>query len=168
MRLNKKGMTSIELLVSFIVVSTIVVSMFNLIMNYRNKEQIEEINNEVISYSNNLQKVIQDDLIKGHLINVTNVSVDGYSATFTFDTPNSYTTTLVIDPDNYVISYGKSGDVIDYEIPNISDLQLSPKSNIAFISLDNNYLQINIILTHPNFANGTYSFMINCPVNYVH
>ena len=45
MKLNKKGITSVELLVSFIIVSTIVVGMFNLIMNYRNKEQIEEINN---------------------------------------------------------------------------------------------------------------------------
>ena len=48
-RLNNKGMTAVELLVCFIIVSAIVVSMFNLIMNYRNREQIEEINNEVIA-----------------------------------------------------------------------------------------------------------------------
>ena len=66
-RLNNKGMTAVELLVCFIIVSAIVVSMFNLILNYRNKEQIEEINNEVINYANNLQKDIQDDFIKGHL-----------------------------------------------------------------------------------------------------
>ena len=64
MKLNKKGITSVELLVSFIIVSTIVVSMFNLIMNYRNKEQIEEINNEVISFSNNLQEEIQSDQVR--------------------------------------------------------------------------------------------------------
>ena len=59
MNLNKKGITSVELLVCFIIISTIVVSMYNLILNYRNREQIEEINNEVISYSNNLQEIIR-------------------------------------------------------------------------------------------------------------
>ncbi len=166
--LNKKGITSVELLVSFIIVSTIVVGMYNLILNYRNREQIEEINNEVISFSNNIQKVIQSDLVLGHLINVSNVSADGYSATFTFDNPNSYTTTLKINPDNGIISYGKSGDIIDYEIPSIADLMLSPDSKIEYIPASNGYLKITIILTHPNFPDETYSFMINCPVNYVY
>ncbi len=165
--LNKKGITSVELLVCFIIISTIVVSMYNLILNYRNREQIEEINNEVVSFSNNLQEVIQSDFIMGHLVD-SNVSDDGYSATFTFDNPNSYTTTIEIDPDSGVISYGKSGEVIDYEIPNIADLMLSPDSSITYIPASNSYIKINIILTHPNFEDETYSFMINCPVNYVY
>ena len=168
MNLNKKGITSVELLVCFIIISTIVVSMYNLILNYRNREQIEEINNEVIAFSNNLQQVIQSDLVMGHLVSVSNVSVDGYSATFTFDTPNSYTTTITIKPNEGVISYGKSGDVIDYEIPGIADLMLSPDSSITYIPATNGYLKITIILTHPNFTDETYSFMINCPVNYVY
>ncbi len=168
MNLNKKGITSVELLVCFIIISTIVVSMYNLILNYRNREQIEEINNEVIAFSNNLQQVIQSDLVMGHLVSVSNVSVDGYSATFTFDTPNSYTTTITIKPNEGVISYGKSGDVIDYEIPGIADLMLSPDSSITYIPATNGYLKITIILTHPNFTDETYSFMINCPVNYAY
>ena len=168
MNLNKKGITSVELLVCFIIISTIVVSMYNLILNYRNREQIEEINNEVIAFSNNLQQVIQSDLVMGHLVSVSNVSVDGYSATFTFDTPNSYTTTITIKPNEGVISYGKSGDVIDYEIPGIADLMLSPDSSITYIPATNGYLRITIILTHPNFTDETYSFMINCPVNYAY
>ena len=142
--------------------------MFNLIMNYRNKEQIEEINNEVIAYSNNLQKVIQDDLIKGHLTSVSNVTSDGYSATFTFDNPSSYESSITIKPDEGVISYSKNGDTVDYEIPGIADLMLSPDSSIEYLPATNGYLKITIILTHPNFENGTYSFMINCPVNYVY
>lgn len=166
--LNKKGITSVELLVCFIIVSTIVVSMYNLILNYRNREQIEEVNNEVVSFANSLQEVIQSDFVMGHLVNVTNVSADGYSATFTFDTPNSYTTTIKIDPDRGVISYGRSGEVIDYEIPGIVDLMLSSDSKITYIPASNGYVKIDIILTHPNFSDETYSFMINCPVNYVY
>ena len=166
--LNKKGITSVELLVCFIIVSTIVVSMYNLILNYRNREQIEEVNNEVVSFSNNLQGVIQSDFVMGHLVSVSNVSEDGYSATFTFDTPNSYTTTITIKPNEGVISYGKSGEVIDYEIPGIVDLMLSSDSKITYIPASNGYVKIDIILTHPNFSDETYSFMINCPVNYVY
>ena len=166
--LNKKGITSVELLVCFIIVSTIVVSMYNLILNYRNREQIEEVNNEVVAFSNNLQEVIQSDLVMGHLVSVSNVSVDGYSATLTFDSPNNYTTTITIKPNEGVISYGKSGDIIDYEIPGIADLMLSPDSSITYIPATNGYLKITIILTHPNFTDETYSFMINCPVNYAY
>ena len=166
--LNKKGITSVELLVCFIIISTIVVSMYNLILNYRNREQIEEINNEVVSYANNLQEVIQGDLVMGHLVSVSNVSNDGYKATFTFDTPNNYTTTLTINPNSGVISYGRSGGVINYEIPNIADLMLSRDSKIEYLSGVNGYIKITIILNHPNFTDETYSFMINCPVNYAY
>ena len=62
-RMNQKGITSIELLVSFILISTIVVSMFNMIMNYKNEEQIESIENQVIQYENNLQ-ILKADIIK--------------------------------------------------------------------------------------------------------
>ena len=168
MRINNKGITSVELLVCFIIVSTIVVSMYNLILNYRNREQIEEINNEVITFSIILQKDIQDDLINGHLVNVTNVSADGHSATFTFDNPSSYESTITIKPDEGVISYSKNGDTIDYEIPGIADLMLSPDSKIEYFPATNGYVKITIILTHPNFEDETYSFMINCPVNYVY
>lgn len=166
--LNKKGITSVELLVCFIIISAIVVSIYNLILNYRNREQIEEINNEVITFSNNIQEVIQSDLIMGHLTEVSNVGIDGYTATLAFNNPNEYTTTISINPNTGVISYGKTGDVIDYEIPGIADLMLSPDSKIEYLAGDNGYLKITIILTHPNFPNETYSFMINCPVNYVY
>ena len=168
MYLNKKGITSVELLVCFIIISTIVVSMYNLILSYRNREQIEEINNEVISYSNNLQEVIQSDLIQGHLIEVSNLSSDGYSATLSFNNPDEYTTTISIKPNTGVISYGRSGNVINYQIPGIADLMLSPDSKIEYLEGSNGYLKITIILTHPNFPNETYSFMINCPTNYIY
>lgn len=167
-KFNKKGMTSVELLVCFIIVSTIVVSMYNLIMNYRNREQIEEVNNEVISFTNNLQKDIQDDLIKGHLTSVTNLSSDGYSAIFTFDTPESYQTILNIDPDTGVISYGMVGNTIDYKLPTIPELTLDPESKIEYTEAVNGYLKISIIINHPNFEDGQEIYTITCPINFVY
>lgn len=167
--LNNKGITAVELLACFIIVSAIVVSMFNLILNYRNKEQIEEINNEVINYANNLQKDIQDDLIKGHLVSVDNITEDGYNATFTFDTEESYQTTLTINPDSGIISYGRVGEVIDYKLPAIADLYLSSDSKIEYIASNAiNYLKITITLNHPNFDNEEYTFTITCPIDYTY
>ena len=167
-RVNNKGMTSIELLVCFIIISAIVVSMFDLIMNYQNKQQIEQIKNEVVSYANNLQKVIQDDLIKRHIISVSDINTVDKTATFIFDTPSTYKTYFKIDVANGIISYGKEEDVVDYEIPAIADLFLSDESNIEVVTGTNGYLKINIVLTHPNFENETYSFTINCPINFVY
>lgn len=165
--LNKKGITAVELLVCFVIVSAIVVGMFDLIMNYRNKQQIESINNEVINYVNKLQKDIQDDLIKGHLTTVSNLTSNKYSAVFSFDTPESYQTRITIKPTEGVISYGRTNNVIDYKIPAIADLTISSDSKIEYITSSvTNYLKITIILTHPNFDNEEYSFIITCPVNY--
>ena len=162
---NKKGMTSIELLVSFIIVSIIVVSIFNSIMSYRNKEKVEEIYNEVDSYSNNIQKTIQDDLIMGHLINVNVINKD--ETILTFDNPSNYETKLILNSKEGIISYGKTDNIIDYTIPKIADLTLSTKSKIEYL-LDKNYLKIEIIFNHPNFTNKTYSFIITCPINYIY
>ncbi len=163
--INKKGMTSIELLVSFIIVSIIVVSIFNSIMSYRNKEKVEEIYNEVDSYSNNIQKTIQDDLIMGHLINVNVINKD--ETILTFDNPSNYETKLILNSKEGIISYGKTDNIIDYTIPKIADLTLSTKSKIEYL-LDKNYLKIEIIFNHPNFTNKTYSFIITCPINYIY
>ena len=95
-KLNQKGMTSIELLVCFVIISAIVVSMFDMILNYQNQQQIERIKNEIVSYSNNIQKVIQDDLIKGHLISADNLSADKKSVTLTMNDPSNYQTSLQI------------------------------------------------------------------------
>ncbi len=162
MKLNKKGITSVELLVSFIIVSVIVISMYNFIMNYQNKAQIQNINSEVITYSNNIQKIIQDDLIKRHLINVEVKTQN--EATFTFD--NNYQTTLIIDSNMGSIKYGKKDSkLVNYKIPKIDDLKLSANSSITYDETTN-YLIIKIIFTHPNFEDGTYYFTITCPVNF--
>ena len=110
--LNNKGITAVELLACFIIVSAIVVSMFNLILNYRNKEQIEEINNEVINYANVLQKDIQDDLIKGHLRAIMKIA-DDYTATFLIEEPTYDFVSLKIDYENGVIKYGSNSDRIE-------------------------------------------------------
>ena len=167
-KLNQKGMTSIELLVCSVIISAIVVSMFDMILNYQNQQQIERIKNEIVSYSNNIQKVIQDDLIKGHLISADNLSADKKSVTLTMNDPSNYQTSLQIKANEGVISYGRLGDVIDYEIPAIADLYLSNDSEINVLPGVNGYIEIKIVLNHPNFEDEEYIFTITCPLNFVY
>lgn len=162
-KINNKGVTTVELLVSFIIVIAIVVGLFDVMMNYKNKQQIESIKNSVITYSNSLQKTIQDDMIKGHVISVSNLSTDKKSALFSFDKPEGYQKKLIIDSTNNVIQYGTTSNMINYPIPEIADLTLSSESKIEQI---NSFTKIIIIFHHPNFDNETYSFEIVAPLNY--
>lgn len=65
--LNNKGMTLIELLVCFVIVSAIIVSMFNVIMSYKTEEQTESIRSDIIAYKNSITKMIQRDIIQYEL-----------------------------------------------------------------------------------------------------
>ena len=165
-KLSNKGMSSIELLAAFVILVAIVIGLYDVILNYKNKQQIEAIRNMAIEYSNNLQKVIQDDLIKGHLTAVEGIDATYKQATFTMDRPSSYKTTIHINVDQNSISYGKTGEVVNYKVPEVNDLKIDPTSRIEVISLPVPYLKIHIILTHPNFEGETYDFTITCPIQY--
>lgn len=157
--LNKKGMTSVELLICFVVISTIVIGIYNIILEYRNKEQIEEITNEIISYSNNIQRIIQTDLIKKNNYEIATIDEKSITLNFYTQENESKPKKLTIDTTNNAIIY----DEIKYKIPNIKNLNLS---NDSKIEKNNEYLKITIILTHPNIPNGKYSFLIISPINF--
>ncbi len=70
-RLNEKGMTTVEILVCFVLISIISVSMYTTISTYNNKENIEAVKEKIYTYKNTLTKIIQDDLIKKGLTNAT-------------------------------------------------------------------------------------------------
>ena len=62
-KLNNKGMTSIEVLLAFIVVVMLSVSMYTTISAYQNKQNIESFKEKIMTYKNLLTKEINDDLI---------------------------------------------------------------------------------------------------------
>ena len=68
-KLNNKGMTTIEILVSFILVAAISATIYTTVSNYNNKRTRESNKLEISTYKNLLTKDIQDDLIKNGLIN---------------------------------------------------------------------------------------------------
>lgn len=67
-KLNNRGMTTVEILVCFVLMSILAVSMYSSIASYKNKESIESAKEKIITYKNLLTKEIQDDLIKKGLV----------------------------------------------------------------------------------------------------
>lgn len=182
MRINQKGMTSIELLITFVILSLVVTGMFDVVLNYKDREIIESIRATVVEYDNSLQKLIQDDFIKGHLQNVTINTNNPNLLTATFQmekdatTATTYVTTLQIDITNGIISYGRSGEVVKYPIPKFdtsygsnSTISLALDKDKTFIKTigdTNKFVNITITYIHQNFKDGELTFSITSPVNY--
>ncbi len=72
-KLNNKGMTAIEILITFVIVVIIVVSMYDGILGLKTRESVASYKLSLVTYKNLLTKEIQDDLIK---IGLTSTSTE--------------------------------------------------------------------------------------------
>ena len=68
-KLNNKGMTIIEILVCFLLVSFISTALFTTVSSFNNKRNIESVKADLLQYRNDIDKMIEDDLIHYGLIN---------------------------------------------------------------------------------------------------
>lgn len=190
-KLNNKGMTAIEILVCFVLLVIIVVSMYGTVSSYKNKQSIESYKEKINTYKNLLTKDIQDDLIKGGLVSANIVPATASSNKYIVDMVlrDGSTRKLTVlrqlasdydDPvpaasdkdDQFMISYGPSGNEIQYPIPDLGygenanakkvyDLRI----NNVNINTDNQILTIYIGFYHPNLGTR-YAIDIVCPINY--
>jgi len=67
-KLNNKGVTIVEILVVFILVSVITISMYQTILTFKEKKDIEEMKEEILTYKNLVTQDIQSDLTKKGLV----------------------------------------------------------------------------------------------------
>lgn len=148
-KLDNKGMTTVEILITFVIVAGIVVAMYSSIMSLKNKQTIESYKENLTTYKNLLTKDIQDDLIKVGLAGV-NKNVSGGVTTITLtlkdgskrilevtnspgctaineDEVSSLCTSKGIDKnksDNFSIKYGPVGNAIEYKLPNLGKAEI--------------------------------------------
>ncbi len=162
--LDKKGFTSIELLVSFIIVSAIAIGLFDVVLNYKNKQQISSFETSLQAFINTTTKMIQDDLIKRRL---TNASISGSSVTFYLKTAKdgSNQTHLVLNQSEMFIRYGATGKEIRYDFPKIVDLKIASYQFKFVGSGTGRFISLEIVLEHPNL-NQKKRLLITAPVNY--
>lgn len=78
-KLNQRGITTIEVIISFVLVILISASLFTTITAYNTKRLTENYKSQIYTYKNQLTKVIQDDFIKKGLVSVTYNKYTPYS-----------------------------------------------------------------------------------------
>lgn len=207
-KLNNKGMTAIEILVTFLIVAVIVVSLYDGIITLKEKETISSYKLSLVTYRDLLTKDIQDDLIK---IGLAGAEVSplgdnsGYRVTMTLRDgskrilevkqqfgcnaadvieEDEVCTKADIDEDssdNFSISYGPVGDVVEYPLPDLGNEQLpnlhpdlhgtgthtiyALRINEVDISTANQVFSLRVTLYHPDLG-SKYSIDIVSPINY--
>ena len=70
--MNKKGFTTIELIVSFVMVTIMLASLIGFSITYRDRVKDEEIRSQLNDFKNTITKVVYDDIIT---FNYTGISL---------------------------------------------------------------------------------------------
>ncbi len=164
MKLNNKGMTLVELILSFAILALFVVAMLETVLSVRRKAANELFAKDMIVFKNTLLKTIEDDLLKNE------VKSDTYCEDFTcyisLSTPDntSLTKILTLNQNSKIITY----DDIDYEIPNKNNI-IFGGINMSIQPLDDDYnlLLIDISYYEKNTTNPDYGFRIAHPIEIV-
>lgn len=80
MKLNNKGMSIIEIVLTFALIMVMVISMLTIVMNYRNKASTSLKKLELDTFKNTLTKDIQDDILK---LGISEINMDGECSSIT-------------------------------------------------------------------------------------
>ena len=183
-KLNNKGITIVEVLVCFILVSVIAMSLFSTISAYNQMRMLEEYKYKIYSYKNVLTKEIQDDFIKRGLASAvykrTATSEGRVTHVVDFVLKDGEKRQLVVirEPNNdyYMIMYGTDeNNLVEYPIPDLGKSEINGKTvsdltiNNVLISVttkdDSSVLSIYIGFYHPELSTR-YAINIICPIDY--
>lgn len=144
MKLNNKGITLVEVIVSFALLMIILVGLFNIIMEVKSDVTDKQMEKEFKDFDNLMIARIQGDLIKKGVKNCT-VSSDAKSV-------SCDNNKITIKIDNGMITYNG----VEYAIPykdNEGDIFQYPDTN--GVTIKDNILKISFIY---GYVDGTKSF----------
>ena len=192
-RLNNKGITTIEVIICFVLIIIVTMSMYSTISYFNEERLVENYKEQIYSYKDLLTKDIQDDFIKiglthadydkkidntGKTVYTVNCTLkDGTKRKLVIEqklAKSSYHLAGIENADDYfMIKYGKESDLIEYPIPNlgeseenghkIKDLSIN---NILIDITNENILSIYIGFYHPDLSTR-YGINIVAPIDYV-
>ncbi len=162
LKLNNKGITTIEILICFVLLAVISTSLYNTVSIYRNKQILEGEKEKIYTYKNLLTKEIQDDIIKRGLTVATKISDTKLTMSFS----NGPDTTLEVLKDENKIIY----DGIEYPLPNFGKNTSGEKVLKIYrcdieIASSPDFLTINIPFMHPDFGTK-YGIFVAAPIGY--
>lgn len=166
-KLNNKGITTIEVIVCFVLVVIITLTMYSTISTFNQKRSLESYKARIYTYKNTLTKQIQDDFIKKGLLSANyNRKTEGAKVTYTVDCKLKDNTSrlLIIEQqltynegvheggkrdvnDEFMIKYGPPTDLIEYPIPNLGEEEIEQtngtKTKAKNLSINNVLIKIN-------------------------
>lgn len=142
MKLNNKGITLVEVIVSFALLMIILVGLFNIIMEVKSDVTDKQMEKEFKDFDNLMIARIQGDLIKNKVKNCKKIDSKSVSCD----------NEIKIKIDNGMITYNE----VEYAIPykdNEGDIFQYPDTNGVVIK--DNILKISFIYS---YVDGTKSF----------
>ena len=150
--MNKKGFTTVELILTIVLVVIIMGTITSVTYTYRDRSEYEKLITEVTNYKNTLTKTIYDDLLNSTdpVKSISKVS----DTSFKFLTENNqeYILNILDDSDNSRI--GINYDGIDYLFPGSSD-DLVTFEGITYNEDNVNELyRLDIIFKHRNLEDN--------------
>ena len=193
-RLNSKGITTVEVLVCFVLVVIITLSMYQTISFYNEKRILEGYKQKIYSYKYELTQEIQSDLIRIGLVDANiDKKIEGSKITYTVDMVlrDSTKRRLVIEQtltksdyhpsgstsvdDAFMIKYGPPSDLIERPLPNLGSYKVKDTgktaqdfsiNNVLIEKIDDRVLSIYIGFYHPDFGTR-YAIDITTPVDFI-
>ena len=189
-KLNNKGMTIVEILVTFVIIASITISIYASIASLKGREEIASYKESINTYKNLLTRDIENDIIMKKL---TGITVENPSSSIILKFKNKEEKKLTVNksdltiPKNPQLCKNNTNSNISnqesitygdetYPLPvlgsdNIitgSGCQKLNKLKIDTVTLTGPYptnLYINIRLYHPDLG-YKYNIRISAPINY--
>ena len=178
-RINNKGMTVVELVLSFAILIILVLGMLRLVLEVKDTMYEEQVYKDLTEYSSNLNYVIHKDFLNNNVNDAVYVD-PGYENcpneedimcyTFTFDYPfedGTYEKNIVVNFKSNTINYGKTLYQVPYKdeviIANVNNIYFEDgKCNTnAIIDNDDNFIKIQIPIYYREDYHCDHAFGLN-------
>lgn len=90
--LNNKGMTTVEILMVFVIIGIISVGLFSMISSFNNKQNVESAKEKLMTFKNTVTRDIEGDIVRRGLVSVK--VTENHQGTATTGNKDTYTAAL--------------------------------------------------------------------------
>lgn len=187
--LDNKGLTAIEILVCFSIVVVIVMSMFKVVNNQKDKQTIESYKNSITTYKNSVTKTIEEDIRTGGGIrSVDSINDETDQIEIIFGLSDGNTRIIQIqkkiecdedsededkvincDAANRIIYYYGNyyGNAVSRDVFTIPDIY-NLKFNKVDVANNDGYLKIYVGFDHPDLGKKYSAFELIDPIDSIY
>lgn len=142
-KINNKGMTVVEVIVTFSMLMILVIGMFKMVIEMKESSKKKQLQKDLYEYSDILRTTIQNDLIKKKLINA-----------LISDDDEKISLVLIFEDDSkeLIINYNKTikYDGKNYPIPE-NDFENNPENDVVMFNPSGNFNEMPYVTYSDNF-----------------